>query len=173
MDKCVLFFRISLALLSCTFSKFCPFTSKICRRKKEEINPVHLSKQAEYNRLLWNYNDTKSTKATSSWITARHIGSGRNVLSTNVNVPGDDLWTTSFIQRTKRNTSGMTFSPTHVLRHSSEPCVLQIVFTACPLNRPDICILTQYANQPSFVVEVEVSFDRNIRRDHPLPPWRR
>lgn len=29
MDKCVLFFSISLALLSWTFSKFCPFTSKI------------------------------------------------------------------------------------------------------------------------------------------------
>lgn len=33
MDKWVLFFRISLALVSWTFSKFCPFTSKICTEK--------------------------------------------------------------------------------------------------------------------------------------------
>lgn len=35
MDKWVLFFRISLALLSWTFSKFCPLTSKICRRNTD------------------------------------------------------------------------------------------------------------------------------------------
>lgn len=35
MDRWVLFFRISLALLSWTFSKFCPLTSKICRQKAE------------------------------------------------------------------------------------------------------------------------------------------
>lgn len=44
MDKCVLFFRISLALLSWTFSKFCPFTSKICREKTEETHQVHFTK---------------------------------------------------------------------------------------------------------------------------------
>lgn len=32
MDKWVLFFRISLALLSWTFSKFCPLTSKIWKK---------------------------------------------------------------------------------------------------------------------------------------------
>lgn len=36
MDKWVLFFRISLALVSWTFSKFCPLTSKICKEKMKE-----------------------------------------------------------------------------------------------------------------------------------------
>lgn len=36
MDKWVLFFRISLALVSWTFSKFCPLTSKICKKKMTE-----------------------------------------------------------------------------------------------------------------------------------------
>lgn len=69
----------------------------------------------------------------------------------------------------------MAFSPTHGFDINAAPVTFKL--SSLCLNSlafvygPDICISTQSANQPSSLVEEEITSDCNVNTGHPLLLW--